>query len=199
MRPLASVFLFALGIAVASAQDDLPKRGPADTLDFEPKLMLDGPHAAAIPPPTPGPEDRLQQCQAALLQAEQRAVDSEQLFKEGILAKVEIEARYMRITEARKNLADATVAVAAEEAASEKKSFDAHQATQAQLDAAIAELKTAQAADAASSADWAKAQLDAATLDLWRKRKLFSEGVGSRHEVQEAEDRVALLSGTAAK
>jgi hypothetical protein len=185
---------------VLAAGDDLPKSAPGDALDFEPKLMLDGPHAAVVPAsPTPAPEDRVRECQAALLQAEERAVDSEQLYKAGILAKVEMEARILRVVQARKALADAALAVAAAHAEAVKKSFDAHECSQADLDAASADLKTARQTADADSAEWDKAQLDAATLDLQRKRKLYSEGVGSRREVSMAEDRVVMLSGTGGK
>ena len=199
---LRSWILFpVLGAALLRAQDEpLPSRASGDSLDFEPKLMLDGPRAASIASsPTPSPEDRVRRCQAALLNAEQRAADAEQLFKEGILAKVETEARFLGIIQARKQLADATLAVAAAQADAAKRSFDAHECSQAELDAANAGLKAAQADAAADTAEWDKAEFNAATLDLRRKRKLYSEGVGSQREVQMAEDRVALLSGTALK
>jgi hypothetical protein len=200
MAACAVLLAFPGVTAAAGAADDLPRRGPADTLDFEPKLMLDGPNAGQVvaSTPAPGPEARLEHCKEALRQAEQRAVDSEQLYKEGVLAKVEVEARYMSITRARKELADAELAVAALRADAAAQAFAAHSAAQAQVDAANAELKAAQESDAAYSAALAKARLEAATLDLRRKRKLYSEGVGSLQEVEQAEDRVVTLSGTAA-
>jgi multidrug resistance efflux pump len=199
MKLRASIILPLLGAVVLGAQDDLPKHAPGEVFDFEPKLMLDGPqapNAASSPAPT---DDRLRQCQANLLRAEQRAVSCEQLFKEGVLAKVELEARFRDIDQARKELADATLDVAAAHADAVKKSFAAHGASQSDLAAATAALKTAQDAADAASAAWDQAQIDAATIDLQRKRKLFSEGVGSRRELQMAEDRVVLLSGTLPK
>jgi hypothetical protein len=173
---------------------DLPQRAPGDSLDFEPKLMLDGPHAGQSP--TPSPDDRVRQCTAALLQAQQRAAVSDQLFKEGVLARVEVEARALRVIQARQELAAATLTLAAAHADAAKESFAAHEASQSGLDSANTALKTAQDAATAANAEWETAQLAAAALDLQRKRKLYSEGVGSRLEVQMAEDRVALLSGT---
>jgi hypothetical protein len=190
-----------MGAALLRAQDEpLPRRVPDGAFDFEPKLMLDGPHAATVAAsPTPSPEERLRKCQAALLEAEQRAADSEQLYKEGILAKVEFEARYLRIIQARKELADAVLADAAAHADAVKRSFDAHESSESDLNAAIAALKSAQTDATAETAQWDKAELNAALLDLQRKRKLYSEGVGSQRELQMAEDRVSLLSGTVAK
>ena len=200
MKLSAWIMLALLGTAVVRGQGDLPKHAPGDGFDFEPKLMLEGSGSTPLPAsPTPSPEDRVQQCQAALLQAEERAADSEQFFKEGVLAKVEVEACFLRIVQRRKELADAQVDAAQARVDVVTKSFNAHGATQGDLDSATADFNTKREAAAAASAEWEKAQLDAAILDLQRKRKLYSEGVGSQHEVQVAEDRVALLSGAQAR
>jgi hypothetical protein len=162
--------------------------------------MLDGSRATLdAPSPAASPEGRVKELQETLIQAEKRSVDSEQLFKEGILAKVEVEGRALRVVQVRKELADARLSDAAARADVVKKSLDSHAASQADFDAAKAALKTAQESAAATSAEWDKAQLDAANLDLKRKRKLYAEGVSTKREVQMAEDRVVLLSGTAAK
>lgn len=166
-------------------------------MDFEPKLMLEGTGGDLLAAsPTPSPDDRVEQCNAALMQAEQRAADSEQLFKEGVLAKVEVEASFLRIVQRRKELADALLQAAQARMDATAKALASHGAAQADLDAANADLKAKQAAAAEASDAWDKAQLNAAIVDLQRKQKLYSEGVGSRHELQVAEDRVALLSGT---
>jgi hypothetical protein len=193
-----------LGAAFVRAQDDLPKHAAGELPGFEPKLTLDGPNAAPGAPGAPvesskSVEERVKELQAVFVRAEQHAAGSEQLYKEGILAKVEVEQRMLGVVKARKDLADATLAVAAEQAEAVKKSFDSHGAGQAELDAANAALKAARDEDATATADWEKGQLDAAAIDLKRKRKLYAEGVGSRREVEMAEDRLALLSGTGAK
>jgi len=189
-----------LAATLLRAQDALPQRTPGDPVDFPPKLMLDGSYAAAPnSSPKQSPQDRVRECEAALLQVEQRAVEGEQLYKEGILAKVETEARVLRIVQARRDLADARLALAESHADEVKKSFDAHQAAQADVDSANAAAKISQASDAVATADWDAAQLNAAVVDLQRKRKLYSEGVGSRRDLQAAEDKVALLSGTAGR
>jgi len=195
MKLSAWIIAALLGTAPLRAQDDLPKHTPGEPLDFEPKLMLDGPHAAA----SASPADNVEQLDAALRRAEERAADSEQLFKEGILARVEVEARMLRVIQARKLLADARLNAAAAQVDAVKKSFDARHASQADLDTANTALKTAQETDTAATADWNKAQIDAATVDLQRKRKLYAEGVGSKRDVEMAEDRLVLLTGTDAK
>jgi len=184
---------FLMGAAVLLAQDELPRHAPGDSFDFEPKLMLDGPFASPAASPTPSADDRVRRLEAALSKAQQRAADSEQFYKEGVLAKVELEARYLRIIEVRKELADARLEVAAANANGAKTAPGSNRAA---LDSANAALTASRAAAAAASTDWDKAQLSAALLDLERKRKLYSEGVGSRHEVEAAEDRVTLLTGT---
>ncbi|HEX4085339.1 MAG TPA: hypothetical protein VHY22_10545 [Chthoniobacteraceae bacterium] len=197
----ATVCISTILMGAAAWGQDLPKPAPSGSaVDFPPRLMLDG--TGALPaiaeaPPAASPDDVVKQKQAALVEAEKRAVDGEQLVKEGILAKVEAEEREMRVVQARKALADAVLAAASARADAVKKAFDAHQAAQADMDAANHAVDAARNAVAAAAADWARAQLDAATLDLKRKRKLYGEGVITRHELETAEDRVAFLTGSA--
>jgi len=197
MKLRAWLMAVLIAIPSAQAQDDLPKRAPGKTFDFEPSLMLDGtfpasPHAS----PSASPETDIEQLETALGEARQRATASEQLVKDGVLAKVEAEARAMQVIQIQKQLADARLALAENQAGAAKTSFDAHKATQAALDAANLALKAAQDSDNAAAADWMKAQLDAATLDVKRKRKLYSEGVGSKLELEMAEQRLDMLTGT---
>jgi hypothetical protein len=190
MKLRALILLPLLGTEVLSGQQ----------FDFEPKVLLEGTGAAPLPgSQTLTPEERVEQCRTAVVQAEQRAADSEQLYKEGVLAKVEVETCFLRIVQRRKELADAVVGVAQARVDAVTKALNAHGATQADLDSANADLKAEEEAAATASVAWDKAQLDAAMLDLQRKRKLYSEGVGSRHDLQVAEDRVTLLSGTGAR
>jgi hypothetical protein len=199
MKRLLLIVIPVLGFHTAFSQNSLPARSPSLFGDFEPAQMLDGPHSSASPAPVESPDDRLKRCQAALAVAQKRAGEAQGLFQEGILARVEMEGRYMQVVKEQKEVAEATVAVAAARADAVKKSFDAHQSTQADLDSARAALQSAQAAATVAAAAWDKSQLDAATIDLQRKRKLYSEGVCSRKELQMAEDRLILLTGTLPK
>ena len=185
--------------AALHAQETLPKKGPDDRFDFEPKLMLDGPDAPALSgTAAPSPEEQVAKCKANLLRAEQRAADAEQLYKDGILAKVEAEARFLRVIQAHKALADAQLAEATARQMAISKAFSSRTASQADLDSANAVLRSAGEAATAADAEWRKAELNAALLDLQRKRKLYNEGAGTLHELQMAEDRVAMLTGTTA-
>lgn len=192
------MFVFALWAAPVFAQDALPRHANGEAMDFEPKLMLDGPQAgpaeATLGLP---PDEQLKQAQADLDRARHRAAEGEELYKEGILAKIEEEGRQMRVVRAQKALADAQLAVAAANAGTAHKALAAKQGTQQQVDDADAALKGAQSAATAAAQDWEKAQLDAAKLDLERKRTLYREGASSRREVEMAQDKVMLLSGSA--
>lgn len=190
MKLRSWIMLPFIGAAMLRAQNGL---------DFEPGQMLDGPRAAASPSPVASPEERVRACEAALALARKRAAEGDGLVKEGVLAKVEAEARVLRVVQAGKELADATVDAAAASADAERKLFNARQASQGDLDAANAALAKAREAAVAASAAWDKARIDAAALDLQRKRKLYAEGACSRRELQMAEDRVLLLTGTVPK
>jgi hypothetical protein len=160
--------------------------------------MLDGP-AAAEASPAGSPGEQVKRLQQVLKRTQERAAEAGKLYRDGILARVEMEDRQMRVVKASKELADALVAMDATQVETMKQGLAAKTATQADLDAANAELKKAQDRATAAAADWRKAQMDAAELDLKRKQQLYREGVGSRREVEQAEDRVALLTGSGAQ
>ncbi len=194
-------FVFLAGTAGLRGQDSLPRKSPGEPMDFEPKQMLEGPGASPAPVVTVPPislDDRVQLIEMALAVAQKRSSESEDLFKDGILAKVEVEERALRVVELTRQLDDAKLALAQAQADAVKKSFDAHQASQADLDAANAALNTAQQTAVAATAQWNQAQLNAATLDVQRKRKLYYEGVATRRELEMAEERLTLLTGATA-
>jgi len=194
---ISAALLFLILLSAAVRAQDAPLPAASDGGDFEPAQKLETPDGAAVPPtPAVSPQDRLLHCQAALAAAQKRAAEGEGLFKDGILSRVEMEGRSRMVVKAAKELADAMVAVESARADAARKSFATRKITQADLDAAIAALKSAQEAAATASAAWDKSQLDAASLDLQRKRKLYAEGVCSQRELQIAEDRLVLLSGT---
>jgi hypothetical protein len=136
MKLAAVIVICVIGLGTAFAQLPQPAHTTGDAGDFEPSQMLDGPEAAATPTPAEAPQDRLARWQAALADARKRADAAEGLFKDGILAQVEVEGRYMQVVKAEKAVADATVAVDAAKVDAVKKSIDAHKATQSDLDAA---------------------------------------------------------------
>ena len=152
---------------------------------FEPQLMLED--SAPAPTPVVSPADRVADLEETLRLAEQRAADSEQLYKDGVLSKAEAEGRVLRVTEVQKKLADARLEVAEARAAAAKGPDGA---------AAKTALDAARQAAATATAQWNRAELDAAWLDLKRRRLLYLEGVATKRELEMAEERVALLTGT---
>jgi hypothetical protein len=200
MRIRSWIIAALLAVPPLRGQDALPQRSPGAPADFPPKLMLEGPNASPGPAsPIASAEGEVARLQAALLQAQQRAAKSDELYQEGVLAKVEVEERALLVIQMAGELADARLAVAQAQADDLKISFDDGRARKSDLDAANAALKAAQDAATAATAQYQKAELDAAELDLQRKRKLYFEGAATRREVEMAEDRVALLTGSAGK
>ena len=200
MKMRASLLAALLGAVSLHAEEELPKHAPGETFDFEPKLMLDGP-LAKLPPglserQSALAEDRIPKLEAALLKAENRAADCEQLHKEGVISTVEAEDRMIQVLRAKRELAVVRAAVAAHKAVAAKKAFDAHQQSQTELDDANKSWLAALEAAKAAAAELHDAELNVAVADLNRRKKLMAEGIGSRQEVARAQDRLALLTGT---
>ncbi len=159
---------------------EIPSTSSQSSCSTAPALRSPTPH------PSHQPEAHVRQLEAALLRAGQRAAGSDQLYKDRYPREGGSEARELRVISSPMNWPAPRDAAAAR-ADAVKLAFDARKATQADLDNADAALATARQSAQSARAEWSKAQLNAATLDIERKRKLFAEGVATTRELQLAE------------
>src|SRR5262249_3451796 len=151
----------------------------------------------------PGPDEVLQEnaktpldtakLAKVLEQAKKDAAADTRLVKNGVLSKVEAEQQALRVVRLESQLANAQVIPAQEELTAQKARFAAGQATQAEVDAAVAALAKATADAQAAEETYHKAQLDAAALNLRRQRQLLALGSARRSDVARAEEKLAQL------
>ena len=114
-------------------------------------------------------------------------------MKIGVLSKVEAEQRALRVVRLESELANAQMIAAQEQVTTQKARFAAGQASQAEVDAAIAALARATAAAQSAEENYHKAQLDAAALNLRRQRQLLALGSAHKSDVARAEEKLAQL------
>ena len=189
MRGFTAIAILLL--ASARAADDLPRRAPGDTMEFEPGLITGL-------PAQPDPATAVPRLEAALARAKQNAARSARLFRSGVIAKVEAERDALKVIRLEASLAAAR-AEAAKTAHEEKRvEFDAGKLSKEDLAAAQTLMDTASADSARAAAAWQRAELAAAELNLSRQRQLVAAGVGSRAMLQRAQAQVAALKGKAA-
>jgi len=193
---MAFAAVVSLPLSSLLAQD-VPKSDDDSAFDIEPPLLVKPWEEERKPDASQedAPEAQLDPVKLAqqLERAKTSAASAARLVKNGVLAKVEAEQRALRVVRLESELANAQMIAAQAEVTAQKARFAAGQATQAEVDAAVAAL--AQASTAAQSAEenYHKAQLDAAALNLQRQRQLLALGSAHKSDVARAEAKLANL------
>ena len=192
-------FAYLLGMVAPAfslllAQDDLPQN-PEEPLDIEPPLLIQE-IPARLPTTTnsavvtmPDPD----QIQIALEKARKSAAAGERLFRSGIIARIDMENRALKVVRFEADLAKARLEKAKEDFAVQQNRFDAGEITKVELDQAKAALTTASTEAAAAVARHDKAEMDEALLNVRRQKKLLASGSGRKLDVSRAEEKVLTL------
>lgn len=128
-----------------------------------------------------------------LQRAKQSAAGAERLYKIGVLAKMEVEQRLLKVIRCESELANARVDRAKEELAEKESQLATGEITKDELESmkiALAQLtESAQVATAKRE----RAELEAAEANLRRQQKLLKLGVGQKSDVTNAEEKLAEL------
>jgi hypothetical protein len=179
----------------AFAADELPQNesNEPDSFDIEPPLLKQ--NLSTEPGPatsSPGDLD-LVQLEKQLDRAKKSASGAERLYKIGVLAKVEVEQRALKVVRLESDIANAQLARAKAELAAQESQLAAGEITKNELEAAKAML--AQLTEAAQSvaAKRERAELDAAEANLRRQQKLLALGSAHKSDVNRAQEKLAEL------
>lgn len=191
-RSLACLLSFLVATSLI-AQNELPT-DPDEPLDIEPPLLIHDVPIQKIPSATPvNSSSDPEQIQLALENARKSAASGERLFRRGIIAKVELENRGLKVVRLESDLAKAKLETARETAETQQARFDSGEISQTEFDEAKAELEAATNQAAAAADRRHQAELDEALLNLNRQKKLLALGSGRKSEVTRAEEKVAAL------
>ena len=182
------VTLVALAMAVlAGDQSAGNKSDEPDSFDVEPPILKQN----LSDEPTPnGDTARLEK---QLERAKQNAAGAERLWKIGVLAKVEVEQRLLKVVRCESDLANARVAQAKEELSEKESEFAAGEITRDELESIKTALAQLTQAAQVAAAKRERAELEAAEANLQRQQKLLKLGVGQRSDVTRAEEKIAEL------
>lgn len=187
------VALFAMA-SMALAADQSPERGSEepDSFDIEPPILKENlssePSAAASTPD--GDVARLEK----LLERAQRSASSaERLWKIGVLSKMEVEQRYLKLVRCESDLANARLVQTKDEIAKQESRVSLDENAKAELDAS--KIALAQLTEAAELAlqKREQAELDFAEANLRRQEKLLRLGSARKSDVTRAEQKLAEL------
>jgi hypothetical protein len=183
------VALSVLAIAAAWATDQSAgnKSEEPESFDVEPPILKQNLQEEA------SPEGDMARLEKRLQRAKQSAAGAERLYKIGVLAKMEVEQRSLKVVRCESDLANARVERAKEELTEKESQLATGEITKDELESikiALAQLtESAQVATAKRE----RAELEAAEANLRRQQKLLRLGVGQKSDVTNAEEKLAEL------
>src|SRR5439155_27292379 len=188
------VTLIVTAIAALATGDQLSQNQSADpeSFDIEPPLLKQNLSAEPSSAP-PAPEGDVARLEIQLERAKRNAAGAERLCKIGVLAKVEVEQRLLKVVRCESDLANARLARAKEEVAALKSRVAAGESTKDELEAGKAALAQLTEAAQNAAAKRARAELDVAEANLRRQQKLLALGSAEKSDVTRAEQKLAEL------
>ena len=185
------VTLLALAMAVwAADQSAENKSEEPDSFDVEPPILKQNLSDEPLP------NGDLARLEKQLERAKQNAAGAERLCKIGVLAKMEVEQRLLKVIRCESDLANARVARAKEELAEKESQLATAEITRDELESMKTALAQLTEAAQAATAKRERAELESAEANLRRQQKLLKLGIGQKSDVTRAEEKLAELKAT---
>jgi hypothetical protein len=182
------VTAFALAMAAwAADQSAENKSEEPDSFDVEPPILKQNLSDEPLP------NGDLARLEKQLERAKQNAAGAERLCKIGVLAKMEVEQRLLKVVRCESDLANARVARAKEELAEKESQLATGEITRDELESMKTALAQLTEAAQAATAKRERAELEAAEANLRRQQKLLKLGIGQKSDVTRAEEKLAEL------
>jgi hypothetical protein len=181
------VTVFAVAVSVRAADQSETTSEEPEAFDVEPPILKQNLSDEALPT---GDVMRLEK---KLERAKQGAAGAERLWKIGVLARVEVEQRTLKVIRCESDLANARAARAKEELGERETQFATGEITRDELEAVKTALAQLTEAAQVATARRERAELEAAEANLRRQEKLLKLGVGQKSDVTRAEEKLAEL------
>jgi hypothetical protein len=182
------VTLLALAMAVCAAdQSAANKSEEPDSFDVEPPILKQNLSDEPLP------DGDMARLEKQLQRAKQNAAGAERLYKIGVLAKMEVEQRLLKVVRCESDLANARVARAKEELAEKESQLATGEITKDELGSIKTALAQLTEAAQVATAKRERAELEAAEANLRRQQKLLKLGIAGKDDVDRAQEKLAEL------
>jgi multidrug resistance efflux pump len=139
------------------------------------------------------PDGDIARCEKKLERSKRNAAGAERLWKIGVLAKVEVEQRALKVIKCEAELASARVAQAKGTVAEQESRVASGEATKQELDVAKTALAQLIEAEQKAVAKRESAELEFAEANLRRQQRLLKLGSAHKSDVTNAEEKLAEL------
>jgi hypothetical protein len=182
------VTLLALAMAVCAADQSAENKSEEpESFDVEPPILKQNLSDEPLPN---GDMARLEK---QLERAKQNAAGAERLYKIGVLAKMEVEQRFLKVIRCESDLANARVARAKEELDEKESQLATGEITKDELESMKTALAQLTEAAQVATAKRERAEVEAAEANLRRQQKLLKLGIAGKSDVDRAQEKLAEL------
>jgi hypothetical protein len=158
-----------------------------DSFDVEPPILKQNLSEEPLP------DGDLARLEKQLERAKKNAAGAERLWKIGVLAKMEVEQRSLKVVRCESDLANARIARAKEELAEKESQLATGEITRDELESMKTALAQLSEAAQVATAKRERAELEAAEANLRRQQKLLKLGIAGKDDVDRAQEKLAEL------
>jgi multidrug resistance efflux pump len=191
IRAIALPVIFLTSAMIALAADQSSNSDEPGEFDIEPPILKQ--NLSDELAETGTPDGDVARCEKKLERAKRNAAGAERLWKIGVLAKVEIEQRALKVIKCEAELANARVAQAKERLVDQESRVASGESTKQELDVAKAALAQLVVDAETAVAKRQSAELEFAEANLRRQQRLLKLGSAHKSDVTNAEERIAEL------
>jgi multidrug resistance efflux pump len=191
IRAIALPVMFLASAMIALAADQSSNSDEPGEFDIEPPILKQNLSDELAEAGTP--DGDVARCEKKLERARRNAAGAERLWKIGVLAKVEVEQRALKVIKCETELASARVAQAKETVAEQESRVASGETTKQELEVAKTALVQLIEAEQKAVAKRESAELESAEANLRRQQRLLKLGSAHKSDVSNAEEKLAEL------
>jgi len=191
IRAIALPVMLLTSAMIALAADQSNNSDEPGEFDIEPPILKQNLSDELAEAGTP--EGDVARCEKKLERAKRNVAGAERLWKIGVLAKVEVEQRALKVIKCEAELANARVAQAKETVAEQESRVASGETTKQELEVAKAALAQLTEAEQKALAKRESAELESAEANLRRQQRLLKLGSAHKSDVTNAEEKLAEL------
>jgi hypothetical protein len=191
IRVIALLVTLLTSAMIGRAADQSRNSDEPGEFDIEPPILKQNLSDELADSGTP--DGGVARCEKKLERAKRNAAGAERLWKIGVLAKVEVEQRALKMIKCEAELASARVAQAKETVAEQEVRLASGEMTKQELDVAKAVLAQLIEAEQKAVAKRESAEVESAEANLRRQQRLLKLGSAHKSDVTNAEEKLAEL------
>jgi hypothetical protein len=193
IRAIALPVMFLTSAMIAFAADQPNNSDEPGELDIEPPILKQNLSDELAEAATP--DGDVTRCEKKLERSKRNAAGAERLWRIGVLAKVEVEQRALKVVKCEAEVASARVAQAKGTVAEQESRVASGEATKQELEVAKTALAQLIEAEEKALAKRETAELEFAEANLRRQQRLLKLGSARKSDVSNAEEKLAELKG----